>query len=65
MTRDWAFCRFLTKELGVTAIPPSAFYEGKEKELASNLARFAFCKEDKSLYEAGERLMGLRRFEKQ
>ena len=29
MTRDWAFCRFLTIEIGVTAIPPSSFY-GKD-----------------------------------
>ncbi len=26
MTRDWAFSRFLTQEIGVTSIPYSAFY---------------------------------------
>lgn len=26
MSRDWAFCRFITIELGVTALPSSAFY---------------------------------------
>jgi aspartate/methionine/tyrosine aminotransferase len=62
MRRDWAMCRFLTKEIGVACIPPSAFYEDKDKELARNLARFAFCKEDVSLYEAAKRLQGLRRY---
>jgi kynurenine--oxoglutarate transaminase/cysteine-S-conjugate beta-lyase/glutamine--phenylpyruvate transaminase len=28
MRRDWAFCRYLTTEHKVAAIPPSAFYEG-------------------------------------
>lgn len=31
MTRDWAFCRFLTKEIGVAAIPPSAFYSAEHR----------------------------------
>jgi kynurenine--oxoglutarate transaminase/cysteine-S-conjugate beta-lyase/glutamine--phenylpyruvate transaminase len=29
MRRDWAFCRFLTLQLKVAAIPPSAFYDGE------------------------------------
>lgn len=62
MRRDWAFCRFLTKEIGVAAIPPSAFYEEKDKHLAANVARFAFCKEDPSLHEASSRLLKLRAF---
>lgn len=28
VTRDWALCRFLTEEIKVAAIPPSAFFEG-------------------------------------
>jgi len=28
MKRDWAFCRFLTEEIKVGAIPPSAFFDG-------------------------------------
>lgn len=62
MRRDWAFCRFLCKEIGVAAIPPSAFYEDKDKDLARNLARFAFCKEDASLEEACRRLQKLKPF---
>lgn len=60
MTRDWAFCRYLTLEHKVTAIPPSAFFEGEDKAIARNIARFAFCKEDASLAEACRRLRGLR-----
>ena len=55
MPRDWAMSRWMTKEAGVTAIPPSAFYEEKNIALASNLLRFAYCKGDKTIAEAGER----------
>ena len=59
MTRDWAFCRWLTKEVGVAAIPPSAFYQDSDKHLVANLARFAFCKTDEALTEAAGRLAKL------
>jgi aspartate/methionine/tyrosine aminotransferase len=62
MSRDWGFCRFLTLEIGVAAIPPSAFYEEKDRGLAANMARFAFCKEDATLHEAAARLQGLRKY---
>jgi kynurenine--oxoglutarate transaminase/cysteine-S-conjugate beta-lyase/glutamine--phenylpyruvate transaminase len=29
MKRDWAFCRFLTQDIKVGAIPPSAFFDGQ------------------------------------
>ena len=54
---DVAFCRFLTKEIGVAAIPPSAFYHNPAD--GAGLARFAFCKEDKTLAEAARRLQRL------
>lgn len=50
---DVAFCRHITTEAGVTAIPVSAFYEGNGP---SHFARFAFCKEDAVLTGALERL---------
>ena len=56
MTRDWAFARFMAKEIGVVGIPPSAFYNDKDKSLAKNFIRLAFCKEDDSLNEAVNRL---------
>ena len=44
VTKDWAFARWLTAEIGVTPIPPSAFYTDETKHLAADFARFAFCK---------------------
>ena len=55
---DVAFCRYLTTEIGVAAIPPSAFYHNPTD--GADLARFAFCKEDETLAEAAQRLQRLR-----
>ncbi len=54
--RDVAICRWLTTEVGVAAIPPSAFYSPEHKHLAQHLARFCFCKTDAVLDEAAHRL---------
>ena len=54
MPRDWAMSRWMTKEVGVTAIPPSAFYDEKNIALASNLLRFAYCKGDETIAKAHE-----------
>lgn len=62
MRRDWALCRWMVKEIGVACIPPSAFFDDADKELARNMARFAFCKEDASLLEAAKRLQKVRAF---
>ncbi len=50
---DAEFCRYITEEAKVTAIPVTAFYEG---EAPSHFARFAFCKQDSVLIEALARL---------
>jgi len=50
---DAAFCRHLTVEAGVTAIPVSAFYAGAEP---GRCVRFCFCKRDEMLDEAAARL---------
>jgi kynurenine aminotransferase len=42
-------------EVGVAAIPPSAFYCEEHKHLAVNHARFAFCKTDEAIIEAQAR----------
>jgi N-succinyldiaminopimelate aminotransferase len=55
---DVAFCRYLTTEIGVAAIPPSAFYHNPAD--GAGLTRFAFCKSDEVLAEAGKRLRSLR-----
>jgi aspartate/methionine/tyrosine aminotransferase len=55
---DVSFCRYLTAEVGVAAIPPSAFYA--ETARAPLLARFCFAKRDETLRAAAERLQKLR-----
>ncbi len=51
---DVAFCRTLTTEAKVTAIPVTAFYDSPDAP--SHYARFAFCKADHLLDEALERM---------
>jgi methionine transaminase len=51
-----AFCRWLTAEAGVAAIPVSAFYQGGFEQ---RLARFCFAKKDETLNLALERLARL------
>ncbi len=53
---DVAFCRHITVEAGVTAVPLSAFYDTGD---VRHFARFAFCKRDAVLEEAVERLAKL------
>jgi len=50
---DVAFCRHITTEAGVTAVPVSAFYQDAPP---THFARFAFCKQDAVLDEAVARL---------
>jgi methionine aminotransferase len=50
------FCKWLTIEMGVTAIPISAFYN-QPKE--SGIVRFCFAKKDETLHQALERLATL------
>jgi aspartate/methionine/tyrosine aminotransferase len=52
--RDVDFCRYLTTDVGVAAIPPSAFYS--DPASAPLMARFCFAKELETLHAAGERL---------
>jgi len=56
---DYAFCKHLTLEVGVAAIPSSFFW--KDRLHGRHLARFCFCKTDAVLDQAIDRL---RRFEK-
>jgi aspartate/methionine/tyrosine aminotransferase len=51
---DVAFCRHITEQAGVTAIPVSAFYD--EPGAPTHYARFAFCKRPEVLAEAISRL---------
>lgn len=56
---DVALCRDLPSRVGVGAIPPSAFYAAEHKHLARHLVRFAYCKDEALIREAGERLQAL------
>jgi aspartate/methionine/tyrosine aminotransferase len=58
---DVDFCRYLTTDIGVAAIPPSAFYHNPAD--GAGLTRFAFCKSDDVLKEAARRLLKLRGME--
>jgi len=50
------FCQWLTREVGVAAIPLAAFYEGGFEQ---RLARLCFAKRDQTLVAALERLQRL------
>ncbi|WP_274377920.1 pyridoxal phosphate-dependent aminotransferase [Luteimonas abyssi] len=54
---DAAFCRWLTREHGVAAIPLSPFYEAPPS--GQRLARLCFAKNEATLDAAIERLRGL------
>jgi methionine transaminase len=51
-----AFCQWLTSEIGVAAIPLSAFYQGGFEQ---RIVRFCFAKKDETLNLALERLARL------
>jgi aminotransferase len=53
---DVAFCEWLTREVGVAAVPGSSFF----REPVYNWIRFHFAKRARTLDAAGERLMRLR-----
>ncbi|WP_416763442.1 pyridoxal phosphate-dependent aminotransferase [Roseateles sp. So40a] len=54
---DMAMCQWLTREIGVAAIPLSAFYSGGSD---AKVIRFCFAKKDETLDLALERLSALR-----
>ena len=55
---DVAFCRWLVTEIGVAAIPPSAFFHDAWQ---CGQVRFCFAKRAETLERAGQRLSHLRR----
>jgi aspartate/methionine/tyrosine aminotransferase len=55
---DVAFTKYLVKEIGVAAVPGSSFYNDPRD--GAKQVRFAFCKKDATLDEAGNRLKKLR-----
>jgi N-succinyldiaminopimelate aminotransferase len=55
---DLAFCQHLVRQVGVAAVPASAFYARSAE--GSHYARFSFCKQLETLRAAGERLRAWR-----
>ena len=53
---DLSFCEWLTKEIGVAAIPVSAFYDAPPE---MRLIRFCFAKTEATLEQAAERLRNI------
>jgi aspartate/methionine/tyrosine aminotransferase len=56
---DVAFTKYLVKEIGVAAVPGSSFYNDPRD--GAKQVRFAFCKKDATLDEAGKRLRKLQK----
>jgi aspartate/methionine/tyrosine aminotransferase len=54
---DVTFCRWLTSDVGVAAVPPSAFYLDPSR--APLLARFCFAKREETIRLAADRLRTL------
>jgi aminotransferase len=55
---DDEFARWLTRDIRVAPVPGSSFFS--RRELGRRLVRFAFCKTEDQLREAGKRLQALR-----
>ncbi|KAK7598286.1 hypothetical protein V9T40_006521 [Parthenolecanium corni] len=50
--KDYKFAKWLTKNVKLLAIPPSAFYNKEHKYLSQENLRFCFFKKDETLKEA-------------
>ncbi|KAI8074914.1 pyridoxal phosphate-dependent transferase [Gongronella butleri] len=59
---DFKMCYWMTKEIGVTSIPPSEFVSKDHWSVVEDFARFAYCKTDDVLDEAVERLQALKKY---
>ena len=59
MDRSHGFARWMVENLGVTAIPGSIFFGKQNASIGKNIMRFAFCKKDEEIDEAGKRMGSL------
>jgi aminotransferase len=59
-TDDTEFVRHMIREVGVSAVPGSSFYN--PRELGRTRVRFMFAKKDETLRAAGERLLRLKKY---
>jgi aspartate/methionine/tyrosine aminotransferase len=59
---DYALCRWLTTEIGITLIPPSAFFAAENAGMSKTWVRICFAKTEETLEETKRRLAKLRPF---
>ncbi|KAK0095526.1 hypothetical protein PV326_008122 [Microctonus aethiopoides] len=55
--RDYKFTKWMTKNVGVQGIPPSAFYGEEHKHLGEENVRYCFIKKDENLQQAADILL--------
>lgn len=60
MLPDEQFCIDMAQKVGVAAVPGSSFF----REPVDHLVRLHFAKKDETLYEALNRLEGLRKLKR-
>jgi aminotransferase len=58
---DLEFAKHLVADVGVATVPGSSFY--RDARDGSQQVRFAFCKKDETLLEAGRRLKNISRLD--
>lgn len=58
--RDYKFTKWMTKNMGLQGIPPSAFYSESHKNLGENFVRYCFIKKQANLEKASELLEKLK-----
>lgn len=59
--QDFKFAKWMTKNVKLQGIPPSAFYGDEHKHLGENLIRYCFFKKDETLHEASRILQSWRK----
>lgn len=59
--RDYRFTKWMTKQLGLQGIPPSAFYSEPNKHLAEDFVRYCFFKDDATMQQAADILKQLKK----
>ncbi|XP_054726298.1 kynurenine aminotransferase isoform X1 [Anastrepha obliqua] len=53
---DYKFTKWMTKNMGLQGIPPSAFYGDEHKKLGENFVRYCFIKKQENLEKAADLL---------
>ncbi len=53
---DYDFCKHITANAKVAAVPMSVFYHPETNDAPNSLIRFCFCKKDEVMTEAADRL---------